>query len=86
LELGGDCEFAGLMRRQINRLKIIASVLIISALMSFGCATSNPKPMPLMAEQDQETQKFEGDAPWQWQVLYDLFWLGGSAAAGKNER
>jgi hypothetical protein len=84
LDAGGNCEFTGLMRRQINRVKLVTSLLIVSALMSFGCATSNPNPMPPRAEPVQETQNSGADAPWQWQVLYDLVSLAGSALAGKN--
>jgi hypothetical protein len=65
----------------MNPVKLTSLLLVVSVLMSFGCATTNPKPMQPMVEQDQETQNSAENATWQWQALYDLLSLGGSFAA-----
>jgi hypothetical protein len=67
----------------MNAIKLTSLLLIVSVLVSFGCATSNPTTMPPVAEQTPDTQNSGGNAPWQWQVLYDLLSIGGSLAASK---
>jgi hypothetical protein len=63
--------------------------LISLALMSFGCATSNPTPktltlLPPGAEQDQVAQNSDKDVSWEWEALWWVMGIGGIVAAGKN--
>jgi hypothetical protein len=70
----------------MNPFKLTSLLLIVSALMSFGCAASNPNTMPLRTEQVQATEANDQDVPWEWQVVYWVVGIGGSFAAGKNEQ
>ena len=54
----------------MNPAKLTSLLLTFSALMSFGCATSNPNSVPMRVEEDQESQSSDQDVPWEWQVLY----------------
>jgi hypothetical protein len=66
-------------------MKPLGILLIMVALMSFGCATSTPpvsnrSPLPEGTEQDPLTKKAEPQNDVGWGLLYLLLDVGGTVA------
>jgi hypothetical protein len=81
---GGRVQVGSVNQWKMNPVKLTSLLLIVSALMGFGCATSNQTTMLPWVEEDKNPQTSGANAPWQWQVLYDFLSLGGGVAAGQN--
>jgi hypothetical protein len=62
------------------------SILIVAALVGFGCATSSPpiangSPLPYATKQDPLTKKVEPENNLGWGLLYLLLDVGGTVAS-----